>query len=55
MHTIFWLENLEVRDHLECLGIHGKIINIRMELREIGWEGVNECIWLKIGTSSGPL
>jgi hypothetical protein len=26
--------------------------NIRMDLREIGWTGL---IWLRIGTSGGPL
>jgi len=26
MHTTFWLENLKVRDHLEDLGIDGRII-----------------------------
>jgi hypothetical protein len=26
MHTIFWFENLKGRDHLEHLGIGGKII-----------------------------
>jgi len=27
--------------------------NIRMDLREIGWEGVIGFIWLRIGTSGG--
>jgi hypothetical protein len=26
MHTMFWLENLKARDHLEDLGIDGNII-----------------------------
>jgi hypothetical protein len=26
MHTIFWLENIEVRDQLEDLDIDGRII-----------------------------
>jgi hypothetical protein len=26
MHTIFWLENLKGRDHVEDLGEDGKII-----------------------------
>jgi hypothetical protein len=39
MTTIFWMENLKKRDPLEDLGIHGA--NIRMELTEIGWEGVD--------------
>jgi hypothetical protein len=34
MHTIFWLENINGRDHAEDIGIDGKI----MGLREIEWE-----------------
>jgi hypothetical protein len=26
MHTVFWLENLKGRDHLEDLGVDGDII-----------------------------
>jgi hypothetical protein len=26
MHTVFWMENLKGRDHLEDLSIDGKII-----------------------------
>jgi hypothetical protein len=26
MHTIFWLENLKGNDHLEDLGVDGRII-----------------------------
>jgi hypothetical protein len=26
MHTVFWLENLKGRDHLEYLGVGGRII-----------------------------
>jgi hypothetical protein len=26
IHTMFWLENLKGRDHLEALGVEGKII-----------------------------
>jgi hypothetical protein len=29
--------------------------NIRMDLRETGWERVDGCIWLRIGTSGGLL
>jgi hypothetical protein len=34
MHTIFWLENLKERDHLEDLGVYGGD-DIRMDIREI--------------------
>jgi hypothetical protein len=27
IHTIFWLENLKGRDHLEDLGMDGKVIS----------------------------
>jgi hypothetical protein len=37
MHTKFWSENLKGKHHLEDLGIDGK----RMDLVEIGWEGVD--------------
>jgi hypothetical protein len=30
-------------------------INIRMDLREIGWEVMDGCIWLRIWTSGRPL
>jgi hypothetical protein len=43
MHTVFWLENLKGRDHSEDLGIDGD--NIRMDVREIGWKGVD---WLHL-------
>jgi hypothetical protein len=29
--------------------------NIKMDLREIGWDDVNGLIWLRIGTSGGLL
>jgi len=36
------------------LGIDGRI-NIRMDLREIGWEGMHRFIWLRIETADGHL
>jgi hypothetical protein len=45
MHTIFWLETLKGIDHLKDLSVDGKEDNIRMDLREVGWEGV-DCIHL---------
>jgi hypothetical protein len=29
--------------------------NIKMDLREIGWDGMVGLIWLRIGTSGGLL
>jgi hypothetical protein len=43
----------EGRDHAEDLGIDGD--NIRMNLREIGWEMWTRFIWLLIRTSVGLL
>jgi len=39
MYAKCWSENLKGRDHLEDLGVDGKIVLV--DLREIGWEGVN--------------
>jgi hypothetical protein len=41
-----WLGNLKGRDHLEDIGVDGRWEdNIRMYLREIGWEGVD---WIHV-------
>jgi hypothetical protein len=40
MHTQFSSENLKGRDHLENLSTHRKKTNIKMDLSEIGWEGM---------------
>jgi hypothetical protein len=40
MYTIFWSENLKGRDHSGGLGIDQRIY-IRMDLREIVWEGTD--------------
>jgi len=40
-----YLLNLKGRHHSEDLDIDGKIYNIRMDVREIGWEGVD---WMHI-------
>jgi hypothetical protein len=39
MYIIFWLENRKGRDHLEDR--RRWKANIGMDLREIGWEGVD--------------
>jgi hypothetical protein len=43
MYTKFWWKNLKGGDHAEDLGVDGD--NIRIDLREIGWGGV-DCIHL---------
>jgi hypothetical protein len=40
MHTIFWWENLKRRDQPEDLSVDGKN-NIRMDIREIRWKGMD--------------
>jgi len=40
VHRKFWSENLKGRDHAEDVGVDGED-DIRMDFREIGWEGVN--------------
>jgi len=47
MHTKFWSENLKGIDHMEDLGIDG---NIRMNLMEKGWEGVD---WMHLAQDRG--
>jgi len=53
MQTEFWSENPKGRDHLEDLGIDGKVILEWMLGKEGGklWTGF---IWLRIGTSCLP-
>jgi len=48
VHKKFWLENLKERDHWEdtCRWED----NIRMDLRETGWEGVD---WIHLGQDRG--
>jgi hypothetical protein len=40
MHTKFWSENLKGKCNVEDLDIDGRI-RFRMDLRKIGWEGVD--------------
>jgi len=46
MHTIFWIENLKERDHLETR--HRWEYDDRMDLRKIGVEGVD---WIHLAQS----
>jgi hypothetical protein len=39
MHIGYWWESQEVRDHCENQDVDGG--NIKMDLREIGWDGMD--------------
>jgi hypothetical protein len=54
MHEIFWSRSLKIRDHLEDLGIEGKIKLQRISGK---WSGKvwTEFIWLRRETSGGLL
>jgi hypothetical protein len=53
MHTRFWSENLEGRDHLGDLGVDGRIILEWISGKQgETWAGF---IWLRIGTGDGLL
>jgi hypothetical protein len=52
MQTTFWLGNLKGRDHLEDLGIDGRII-FEWTLGKFGGRVCTGCIWLRIGPVVG--
>jgi hypothetical protein len=54
IQIFFFLQNLKGRDHLEDLGVDGKII-LKWILRKVGKKLWTRCIWLRIGTSGGLL
>jgi hypothetical protein len=54
MHTIFWLENLKGRDHLEDLAVGRKIILYRI-LGKYGGRVWTGFILLRVGTIDGLL
>jgi hypothetical protein len=55
MHIKFWSANLKGRDHLENLSIDGGKIILVWILREKGGNVWSGSIWLRTGTSGGPL
>jgi hypothetical protein len=54
MYTVLRLENLKGGDHSEVIDLDGKIMLERI-LGKPGGKVCTGCIWLRIGTSGGPL
>jgi hypothetical protein len=54
MHTVFQLENLKGRDHLEDLDVDERIILGRI-LEKYCWNAWTGFIWLRIASSGGLL
>ena len=52
VHTRFWLGDLRERDHLEDLGVGGRILKWILKSGIGAWTG---WIWLRIGTGGGHL
>jgi hypothetical protein len=49
-HIVFWLENLKERDHLEDLGIDGKVLEWIL-----GKCGGEVCVdWIHLAQDRGP-
>jgi hypothetical protein len=41
MHVGYWWENQKERDHWEDQDVRSWVDNIKMDLREIGWDGMD--------------
>jgi hypothetical protein len=54
MHRVFWWEYLGERDHLEDLGVDGRII-LKWIFNKCDGEEWTGLIWLRIGTGGGEL
>jgi hypothetical protein len=54
MHDMDEMENIKRKDHLEDLGLNGRII-LEWILRMQGGKKWTGCMWLRIGTSGRPL
>ena len=53
-HTWLWWGNRKVRDHLEDLGVDGRIM-LRWIVRKWGVGVWSRSSWLRIGTGDGHL
>ena len=51
MHTRLLWGNLRRTDHLEELGVDGRIL--KMDLKDVVWGAWTGLIWLRIGTGGG--
>ena len=54
MYTGFWWGNLKKGDHLEDLGVDGRI-TLKRTLKKENGKAFTGLIWLKIGPSGGLL
>jgi hypothetical protein len=54
VHTRFWWGGLRERDHLEALGVDGRII-LKWVFKKWDREAWTGLIWLRIGTGGGFL
>jgi len=54
VHTRFWWGNLREREHLEGLGVDGRII-LKCIFKKWNWGAWTRLIWLRIGTDGGHL
>jgi len=54
MYIRFWWGDLKEVNHLEDLGLDGRIIENGSSRHEIGWHGL-DCSWLRIKTVGGRL
>jgi hypothetical protein len=52
VRTFFWLGDVMERDHLEDLGVDGRII-LKWISRKLDWVAWTGLLWLRIGTGGG--
>jgi hypothetical protein len=52
VHTVFWWEDLRERDHLEYIGVNGRII-LKVIFKKGDGEAYTGLIWLRIGIGGG--